>query len=79
MSETRRPSLLPWLLAAVLAVPVLYVLSDGPAMYAVKRRWITMDSFMAVWGPLPECVGAETVDAYEAWWCEMAYGHGGSD
>lgn len=79
MAESKQPSLLSWIVAGVLAVPVLYVLSDGPAMYAVKRRWITMDAFLAVWGPLPECVGEKTVDAYEAWWCELAYGHGGSD
>jgi len=72
MDRPKRISLWPFAVVAALAVPVLYVLSDGPGIYAVERGWIEWSTFEAVWGPLPAVFGEDVVDAYEAWWWERA-------
>ena len=77
MTEAKSSRSLRLLVAAVLLLPVLYILSDGPAMYCVERKWIEFDTFMAIWGPLPEVLGVRAVDTYESWWCEIAWRHGG--
>ncbi len=68
----KRLALWPYAVAAVVALPLLYVLSDGLGIYAVGRGWMEWSTFEAVWGPLPELFGDTVVDAYEGWWWEQA-------
>jgi hypothetical protein len=78
MDAPKRPSFWPLALIALLAVPLLFVLADGPAIYAVERGWMDWPTFETVWGPLPEVFGDDLVDAYENWWWEKAAFRGGS-
>ncbi|HEX6985006.1 MAG TPA: hypothetical protein VF170_06495 [Planctomycetaceae bacterium] len=76
MSDEKRPRWT-WIATALVVGPLLYVLSDGPAMYCVEMGWLEFETFLAVWGPLPEVFGLRVVDEYESWWCELARSHGG--
>lgn len=72
MDSPKRISFWPYALALAFGMPLFYVLSDGPGIYAVERGWIEWSTFEAVWGPLPEVFGDAAVDAYEGWWWEQA-------
>ena len=78
MDPPQRPALWPYAFAAtLLGLPLLYVLSDGPGIYAVEVGWLEFDTVLAIWGPVPDWVGLAPVDAYEGWWSDLAASHGG--
>lgn len=72
MEPPKKVSLWPVALIAAIALPLLYVAADGPGIYAVERGWMDWSTFEVIWGPLPEIVGDDIVDGYEAWWWERA-------
>ena len=82
-----------WRLAilAWLAAPVLYVFGNGPACYCHARRWISKETYVALYQPLwrtldsGEAVGLpglqEWHTAHLAWWGVLGLRHrrGASD
>lgn len=41
------------------------------------RRWIGWDAYLTWYGRLPDLVGLQMIDDYEAFWVDLAMSHGG--
>jgi len=68
-----------WAAAVWLLLPVLYVLSMGPAAYVHSRTgwfpyWL-FRLYAPLWGTTEGTSAASLLDSYEAWWITLAVEH----
>ena len=68
------------LAAYLLALPILYLLSGGPALYAVRRGWLSGPTIRPVYLPawtdiLGEPIIGPVYRAYCDWWVTRADQH----
>ncbi len=71
MSDDRKKSVWPWIVALVIGLPVLYVASFGPACWLTSRGWIS-DTTMLLYIPLanlPEPI-AGWIELYGNWFAD---------
>jgi hypothetical protein len=71
MGDERKKTLWPWIVAMLIAVPVLYVASFGPACWITSRQDDPHDVFNALYFPL--CKWSLALGE-PAWGCLVGYG-----
>lgn len=81
MDERRKKPLLPWIVATVVALPVLYLASFGPACWLVCHGWFPREpaawAYWPIWlAILDEGKLVSAVSDY-IWWYGMLFSEEG--
>jgi len=59
-------------LCVVIGLPVLYVLSNGPAVWLVQHSYLSTESYTAIYSPIDwACSGSVTANAILQWYLEL--------
>jgi len=52
MNENRTPPFWPWIVVLLVALPVFYLGSFGPAVWLMRNEWISLESLCTAYQPV---------------------------